>query len=135
MRRFFAPPDMIEARTVRLNAEESRHLSSVLRLKPGELVRVFDGAGREYECRIVSIGRGWTELEIDQEVEPTAPESPLELRLVVSAYKADKLDLVVQKAVELGVARLSPVITAFSEVRLKQVEARIERLQIGRAHV
>ena len=54
----------------------------------------------------------WEAETMIEEIEPTAPESRVEIHLAVSAYKSDKLDLVVQKAVELGVTSLSPIVTA-----------------------
>ena len=127
MRRFFAAPWQFDNNTVSLDNDETRHLRDVLRLKPGVEVRVFDGEGNEFLCRISEIEKRSTSLEVIRVVEPTAPESPLELHLAVSAYKSDKLDLVIQKMVELGVARISPVVSARSEVKLGDTLKRADR--------
>jgi 16S rRNA (uracil1498-N3)-methyltransferase len=127
VRRFFAAPDQFENRDVTLDQEETRHLRDVLRLKIGDEVNVFDGDGREFRCTITDVQKRLSRLALVEEIEPSAPESNLEIRLAVSAYKSDKLDLVVQKAVELGVARLSPIVTARGEVKLKDTERRTER--------
>lgn len=120
-RRFYAPRGAFAegGKLVRLGPDEARHLRDVLRLKQGDEVFVFDGAGREYRCRIEAQGRESAELEVREEVAPASPESPLALTLAVALLKGEKFDLVVQKATELGVARVVPVMTKLADVRLK----------------
>ncbi len=127
MRRFYAPPQQFHDQSVTLSNEETRHLRNVLRLKPGDTAQIFDGEGREFVGEVVSAGKPDAELRIVREVEPAAPESPLELSLAISVYKNDKMDLVVQKAVELGVVRLSPVITLRCEASLRDAVKRVGR--------
>lgn len=129
MRRFYAPPAAIENRRVRLDAGETRHLRDVLRLAAGTEVRVFDGKGKEYLCRIEKIDRRETVLEIGGEIAPAATESGLELTLAVALIKGDRFELVIQKAVELGVAGFCPLTTARSEVKLKNARKKLERWQ------
>lgn len=123
-RRFYAPPEAFgtDDKTATLTAEETRHLRNVLRLKPGDEVHLFDGAGREYQCLVQSIRRDSTEVKLIAEVEPASPESSLDLTLAVALLKGEKFDLVVQKATELGVTRIIPVTTSRADVRLKNVE-------------
>ncbi len=127
IRRFFAGPEQFRGLDLTLNEEETRHLRDVLRLKAGDEVLVFDGRGNEFRCSIIEIRKAATELHVITQVEPAAPESALDLTLAVSVYKSDKLDLVVQKAVELGVSRLSPLITSRSEVKFRDAERRLDR--------
>jgi 16S rRNA (uracil1498-N3)-methyltransferase len=129
-RRFYAPPgDFDLARmTARLAAEEARHLVDVLRLGRGDEVFVFDGEGREYRCRVAEAGRAQALLEVCEEVEAARPASPLRLTLCVALLKGEKFDLVVQKATELGVARLVPVVTKFADVRVKEGADGVRRL-------
>lgn len=127
MRRFFAQPDQFNESDVVLDAGETRHLRDVLRLKAGENVRVFDGEGREFECRIESIEKKESSLRIVNEVPPSASESPLDLTLAASLLKGDKFDVVVQKGVELGVNHLIPMITGRCDVKLKGDGKRVER--------
>jgi 16S rRNA (uracil1498-N3)-methyltransferase len=120
-RRFFAPPSAFnsEIDRVRLAPEEARHLRDVLRLKPGDEVYVFDGTGREFRCSIEESRRDAAQLKIINEVEPARPESPLQLTLAVALLKGEKFDLVVQKATELGAARIVPVVTMHADIRLR----------------
>ena len=127
MRRFFAAPEQFAERTVTLTAEETRHLRDVLRMKVGEQARIFDGEGQEFLCEISAIGKSSATLKVVRGVEPSAPESALELTLVVSAYKADHLDAVARMAVELGVAGLVPIVTHRSEIKLKDAQKRVDR--------
>jgi len=120
-RRFYAPPQAFapDDGSVTLNAEETRHLRDVLRLKSGDEVYVFNGAGREFRGQVQSITRDSTEVSLVNEVEPARPESPLTLTMAVALLKGEKFDLVIQKATELGIARVIPLITARADVRIR----------------
>src|SRR5215813_385740 len=118
-RRFHAPPNAITGSTVTLAADEARHLRDVLRLKPGDEVYVFDGLGHEFRSTVSNIKRDVAELRIDAEVEPAKPESQLQLNLGVALLKGEKFDLVVQKATELGVQRITPLITRYADIHLR----------------
>lgn len=120
-RRFYAPPSAFapNRQSVRLAADEARHLRDVLRLQRGDEIYVFDGEGREFHCAIEDSGREFAQLNILAEVQPAQLESPLDLTLAVALLKGEKFDLVVQKATELGVRRILPVITERADVRLR----------------
>lgn len=119
-RRFYAPPEAFDfnARQVLLGVDEARHLREVLRLKSGDGVSVFDGAGNEYNAVVVKAMRDSAVLEVGDKAEPASQESPIHLSLALALLKGDKFDLVVQKATELGVNVLVPVMTKFADVRL-----------------
>jgi 16S rRNA (uracil1498-N3)-methyltransferase len=130
MRRFYAPPQKFSASEITLGREESRHLRDVLRLSEGEQIQVFDGGGREFLCKIEWIKKGETRLEIVGEISPASPESKLELTLAVALLKGEKFDLVIQKAVELGVSKVIPLITKRADVKIrdaKDAEKKLER--------
>jgi 16S rRNA (uracil1498-N3)-methyltransferase len=115
---------------VMLAPEEARHLRDVLRLRRGDEAFVFDGAGREYRCRVAGEGRLDAVLEIVEEVAAERPESLLRLTLCVALLKGEKFDLVVQKATELGASRIIPVTTKFADARIgdeRDASRRIER--------
>jgi 16S rRNA (uracil1498-N3)-methyltransferase len=126
MRRFYAPIESFIDDRVILGIEETRHLRDVVRLREGETISVFDGAGREYECCVDEIGKRSTSAVIVGPIDPLSPESPLDLTLAAALLKGDKFDLVVQKAVELGVTRLVPLLTTRCEVKAPP-ESRFER--------
>jgi 16S rRNA (uracil1498-N3)-methyltransferase len=129
MRRFYAPPEDFNGGQITLRLEETRHLRDVLRLRAGEPIRVFDGAGREFRCTIESISKKETSLSMIEEIAPAASESDLGLTLAVALLKGEKFDLVVQKAVELGVCRLVPLTTKRADVKLKETDKKFERWQ------
>jgi 16S rRNA (uracil1498-N3)-methyltransferase len=120
-RRFYASPSSFAAdrQSVRLAADEARHLRDVLRLQRGDQIYIFDGAGKEFHCTIEDSGRDFAQLGILAEVQPARLESPLDLTLAVALLKGEKFDLVVQKATELGVRRMLPIITERADVRLR----------------
>lgn len=130
-RRFYAPRIAFAAdgQTVTLSADEARHARDVLRLGRGEEVFVFDGDGREYRCAIAAIEPRAVTLSVVQEAQPVKAESPLDLTLAVALLKGEKFDLVVQKATELGVTRLQPLITARADVRIRAPDDAVRKAE------
>jgi 16S rRNA (uracil1498-N3)-methyltransferase len=128
--RFYTPPDSIDGATIRLSAAESHHLCRVLRLPEGSTVFAFDGVGREWECEVSTSHKSACQLTIRRQLDEPV-ESPLQLTLAQALVKGDKFDLVVQKATELGVTRIVPVITEHCESRraAERSEQRLERWQ------
>jgi 16S rRNA (uracil1498-N3)-methyltransferase len=122
LRRFYAPKIAFasDRKTVALDADEARHAHDVLRLDLGDEIFVFDGEGNEYRCVIAELTSRSAALNVLEQVQPASPESPLDLTLAVALLKGEKFDLVVQKATELGVTRLTPLITARSDVRTRE---------------
>ena len=127
-RRFHAPPAAFTEQTVTLTADEARHLRDVLRLKPGDEVYVFDGRGREFQCSVSNTKRDSAELRIESEVEPAKPESQLQLNLCIALLKGEKFDLVVQKATELGVTKVTPLITRYADIHLRDAADATKRV-------
>jgi 16S rRNA (uracil1498-N3)-methyltransferase len=120
-RRFYAQPEAFNftEQTVTLGTDETRHLRDVLRLRPADEAFVFDGLGREFRCTVSSIKRDEAELQIEAQVVPAKPESHLQLNLCVALLKGDKFDLVVQKATELGVTKIIPLVTRHADIHLR----------------
>jgi len=120
-RRFFAPPSAFNfgKRVVTLTADEARHLREVLRLKLGDEVSVFDGAGKEFRARVAQARREFAELELGDEIAPARPESPFQITLALALLKGEKFDLVVQKATELGVVKIVPLTTRYADIKLR----------------
>jgi 16S rRNA (uracil1498-N3)-methyltransferase len=127
MRRFYAPPENFHEQNVILSEEETRHLRDVLRLRIDDEVSVFDGSSREFKCVIKTIEKKSSTLSLVEEIPPASPESNLELTIAATVLPGDKYDLVIQKAVELGVVELIPLVTTRCEVKLKDAAKRLNR--------
>lgn len=127
MHRFFAPQTSFGQNVVKLDSDETRHLRDVLRLKAGDSVSVFDGGGGEFTCIISEIRKKDAVLSIIETTEPSSPESPCEITLAATVLNGDKYDLVIQKAVELGVTKLIPLQTIRGDVKAKDAAKRIVR--------
>lgn len=127
IRRFYADPERFSETSVVLDEDETRHLRDVLRLRTGDEIRMFDGKGREFHGVIEAVEKRRTVINGLIEVSPTSPESPLELTIAAVLLKGDKLDLVVQKAVELGVNRFIPMTSARCDVKVGDAAKRAER--------
>ena len=129
-RRFYAPPEVISGDAITLSVEESHHLMRVLRLNVGEEVSVFDGCGNEYRCRFIAAQGKQAILERFATLTDTV-ESPLSLTLVQGLAKGDKFDFIVQKATELGVTHIVPLLSDYADVNLnaQHAEKRLERWQ------
>ncbi len=107
----FVRPAAVGADRVRFDADEAHHLRRVLRLRPGAVVEATDGSGRLYTVRLVALDAagGWGAIEA--RAEPRR-ESPCAITLAQAVLKGDRMSWLVQKATELGVARIVPVETA-----------------------
>ncbi len=132
--RLFLERDLDDA-ALALDERESHYLGHVLRLKRGDELVAFNGRGTERHARIEILQRRGGRLELLGEV-PAQPDSALDITLVQALAKSDAMDLIVQKATELGVRTLVPVQTEFSVVRLdvERSERRVEHwLRIARS--
>ncbi len=127
MRRFFAEPGRFSATQIELSEEESHHLRDVLRLSVGDDVSVFDGVGREFQGTVAEIAKKRSLIDVVNEIAPAAPESPLQLTLAPTMLQGEKYDLIVQKAVELGVTRLIPLETLRGDMKAKDAAKRLAR--------
>jgi 16S rRNA (uracil1498-N3)-methyltransferase len=129
-RRFYAPLSAFDSSLTRITlaSDEARHLREVLRLKVGDEVYVFNGAGKEFQCRVEETRRDAAHLMVVREVEAARPESPLHLTLAVALLKGEKFDLVVQKATELGVTVIVPVVTKLADIRLRDESDVLKRM-------
>jgi 16S rRNA (uracil1498-N3)-methyltransferase len=102
-----------------LAPEEAHYLATVLRLRTGDAVTAFNGRGMEWNTRVTGLTRRAGLLEVVDTIQPLA-ESELELTLVQAIVKSEAMDTIVQKATELGVARIAPVISEYCVVRLDE---------------
>jgi 16S rRNA (uracil1498-N3)-methyltransferase len=98
------------------------HVSRVLRLREGAPLGVFDGAGSEFRAEIVRVTGDVVRVRLGEQAASTA-ESPLRITLVQGVSRGERMDWTLQKATELGIAAIAPVLTARSVVRLDERQA------------
>lgn len=112
MPRFFLPPaDFVGTSvgdTVTITGDDARHISLALRMRVGDAVTLCDGAGMEYDGTLVSLTPTAVEVEISAS-QKSLREMPVQVTLYQGLAKGDKMDTIIQKAVELGVSRIVPV--------------------------
>jgi 16S rRNA (uracil1498-N3)-methyltransferase len=108
------PPEQLDGRgRVKLAPEQSRHLRTVLRLQPGAQLEVFDGRGARYAAVL-----GEDEVEIRERLPADAPR--VDVALVQALARGEKMDLVIQKATELGASRIVALAADRAVVKLEQ---------------
>ncbi|MCC4612279.1 16S rRNA (uracil(1498)-N(3))-methyltransferase [Xanthomonas campestris pv. esculenti] len=109
---------------VTLPEESANHLLRVLRLREGDACILFNGDGCDYHARITVAGKREARAMVER-AEPLANESPLRITLIQGIARGEKMDLILQKATELGVAAIVPVNAERTEVKLDA--ARLEK--------
>ena len=107
---FFTGEDLTEAKKVYLVEEDTHHLLNVLRAGIGDQIEVSDACGRTYSCTILETEDKTAVCSVDHEIEQNR-ELSCDITLFQSIAKGEKMDWVIQKAVELGVTRIVPMIT------------------------
>jgi 16S rRNA (uracil1498-N3)-methyltransferase len=107
----FHVPEAAPGARVAFAEHSAHHAREVLRLRRGAQVQVFDGIGNEFAAVLESVSRAGVTAHLVERVAPR-PESPLRLVLALSPLKGDRMELVIQKATELGVSEVWPVVTA-----------------------
>jgi 16S rRNA (uracil1498-N3)-methyltransferase len=122
MHRFYVNPQDINERQVWLDLEQSRHIDRVLRLGPGDRVIIFDGLGREYEIQLSGLHNGRVEGKIIQLLTQAAEPSFM-ISLVQGIAKGEKMDFIIQNAVELGTVAIYPFFSQHAVVKLEKERA------------
>lgn len=131
MQHFFVEPSQIQGNRIRITGTDVNHIRNVLRMHSGEEISVSNGTdGRDYRCEIDTI----TEDEVLCRlmfIKEDGVELPVRITLFQGLPKADKMELIIQKAVELGAAEIVPVATARCVVKLddKKAKSKVERWQ------
>lgn len=118
--RLFVDDDLIAGKAVRLGRERAHFLRDVLRLEPGALLSLFNGRGGEWNARIESVGKSEVVATPDERTRPFAPSS--DLWLLFAPIKSGRIDSVAEKATELGVSLLRPILTRRTEARRVNLE-------------
>ena len=128
MPKFFFNKNDICRGQVQLFGEDEKHIKTVLRAREGEEITLCDGEGMDYQCRIASLERGVLLDILSKEVCETEPKT--KITLYQGLPKEDKMELIIQKCVELGVDRIVAVSTERAIVKLDKKESKkLERWQ------
>jgi 16S rRNA (uracil1498-N3)-methyltransferase len=129
MHRFFLPPESCRGQSLRLDAREAHHALHVLRLKHGEPVTVLDGAGGNYLCEVESALKDSVALAVKDK--KSTPPLPCPLTLLVAIPKGKIIEDIIEKAVELGVQRVVPLLTerVITQLDASGAEAKREKWQ------
>jgi 16S rRNA (uracil1498-N3)-methyltransferase len=116
--------------SVVLDGSAARHLSSALRMKVGQEITLFNGQGGEYAGELTEVGKNKVSAKV-VEYRDIDRESGLKLHLVIGVSRGERMDLIVQKATELGVAEITPLFTERTEVKLsgERLEKKIRHWQ------
>lgn len=100
----------------------AHYIGRVLRLPAGAAVQLFDGSGMEFRGELGEVGKKQVSVEL-KEALPGMPESPLRIHLGQGLSRGERMDWAIQKATELGVAEITPIVSERCEVRLKDERA------------
>lgn len=130
MHHFFVNPEQVEDGLIRITGSDVNHIKNVLRIRRGEEMLVSDGTGRDYLCQAEEIAGQEVTVRI-LETEEEGRELPSRIWLFQGLPKSDKMEFIIQKAVELGAAGIVPVSTRNTVVKLdqKKEEAKVKRWQ------
>lgn len=129
MHRFYISPEQIAGEEIAVTGDDVNHMKNVLRLTPGEEVALCDGCGTDYVCEILQISPGEVRTKI-RWTQATETELPVKLVLFQGIPKKDKMEWIIQKAVELGASEIVPVKTKRTIVKIedrKKEQKKLER--------
>jgi 16S rRNA (uracil1498-N3)-methyltransferase len=122
LRRIFSDQRLRQGGSVTLTGDAANHVLRVLRLRTGDHLVIFDGSGTDYEGEVTGIGRQDVTVRAGAGRE-VGNESPLSLTLLQGVCRGPRMDTVIQKATELGVTAIRPVLTVRSVVRVDEDRA------------
>jgi len=124
--RVYVPGPLDAGRRHTIEGDAANHIARVLRLKSGDTLVLFDGRGGEHAARIAEFRRGAVVVEVGERSDRER-ESPLALTLAQGVSRGERMDWVVQKATELGVTRIVPVLTERTVVKLDSKQSQRKR--------
>lgn len=117
--RIFHPDTLWVDQEVELHNDASNHLANVLRLKPGHPVVLFNGDNNEYSAQLIDVSKRHVIALVEAKL-AISSESPLSIHLGQGVSRGDKMEFVIQKAVELGVTEITPILSERCGVKLNQ---------------
>lgn len=121
----FSPPGTLSADIVVLSPEESHHLARVLRVEVGQELTLFDGQGTRADGIVDTVTK--KEVTVRITARETVPPAAVEITLIQAVCKPDRFELILQKATELGVRHIQPVITKNASLPAGKIEKMVER--------
>ncbi|MGL4789860.1 MAG: 16S rRNA (uracil(1498)-N(3))-methyltransferase [Anaerotignaceae bacterium] len=130
MPRYFISPEWIVKDTATLQGDDAKHLSTVLRVREGEVVEICDGEGTDYNCVVTAVDKKEVQLKIVEKKESVS-EPKTKITLFQGLPKADKMEQIIQKCVELGIEKIVPVSTdrAIVKIDKKDGDKKVQRWQ------
>lgn len=117
--RIYIEDELTVEKQLQLPEAAGNHVGRVLRMRVSDPLILFNGQGGEYRCKIVTINRAKVTVEITSFTDEER-ESSIQIELGQALSKGEKMDFTIQKAVELGVTKITPLITSYSNVRLDE---------------
>jgi 16S rRNA (uracil1498-N3)-methyltransferase len=126
--KIFLSPELLAAKIgISLPPDKSRHLATVMRAEKGDNISLIDGCGKTYRAVISDINRKNVIVDVLEET-PSQPESAAKLILCQGILKGEKMDFIIQKATELGVSEIMPIISERCQVRQTRKSARWRKI-------
>ena len=129
MPRFPISEDQVINNRAIISGTDYKHIVKVLRLKPGDKITLFNSNSIEYHGKIREIGKMDILVDIEHS-EHINTESPIEITLLQGLPKGDKMDYIIEKATELGITRIVPVITERAQIRERDRKKRWDRIAL-----
>ena len=115
--RVYSPQTMAIGDCIELEAGAARHLTSALRMSPGQVITLFNGQGGEYTAELIEAKKGKAKVSITN-FDQVSRESSLSIHLAIGISRGERMDWIMQKATELGVSEITPLFTERCEVKL-----------------
>ncbi len=130
MYQFFVTEEQIGREFITITGGDVNHIKNVLRMRPGETIRVSNQKGQDYFCKISEVGEDFVQADI-LETEAATTELPGKIYLFQGIPKGDRMEHVIEKAVELGVYEIIPVRMRYCVVKLddKKQQAKLKKWQ------
>lgn len=127
MARFFVNPEQIQNQSIIIKGEDVKHISKVLRLKSGDQITISNGQGIEYECIINNMDKvAVSAAIISSHLSETEPKT--KITLFQALTKSDKMDFIIQKAVEVGIHKIVPILTERTIIKLEDEKKQNSKL-------
>lgn len=108
-----------------IDGDEHHHLTRVVRARPGELIEIFDAAGRTFVARVVSLDKDESHIEIVEEIDSREPHSKIVIAAALIQF--EKFEFILQKCTELGAVGFVPIISERTEISAERAIGKMER--------